>query len=382
MTEQWERDVDAAVRDLLVVEPMDAQVRANGRARLRDMIESEEPAKPTVPPVVLDQRRRRGAGPRWLAAAAAVVAVSAGGIAVVQSAGSDGPPGGTESVASAAQVLRRAAQNVDTAKLEPGQFRYVDTRIWASTQNLWDNGEPPFITMDETRYEVWTPAEYRQKWMMRWSVTGKFERLSGDEEYARTQGWVPPQRSVEEHRAPCGDFTPGENDEPCSNVLDHWPVGRDSAHSPWFEPDWIDSLPRDPEALLRDLRDDVERYGDDGDDRPADAAAFSAAITATSTGALPDDVQSALYRALALMPEIEVTEDEANLDGRKGTAIGIDNPDDRFEMIVDPDTGELIGQRQVVLDPTAWNGMPKGTVRHYTAVTTAVVDELGQRPGK
>ena len=72
------------------------------------------------------------------------------------------------------------------------------------------------------------------------------------------------------------------------------------------------------------------------------------------------------------MPGLEVNDDSANLDGRVGTALGIDDPSgNRDEVIIDGWAGEFIGERQVA---------PDGTVGALTAVTTRGADRLGVVP--
>ena len=67
-----------------------------------------------------------------------------------------------------------------------------------------------------------------------------------------------------------------------------------------------------------------------------------------------------------------MTDDVANLDGRFGTALGIDDPSgNRDEVIIDGRTGEFIGERQVA---------PDGAVGAFTAVTTRGADRLGVVP--
>lgn len=97
------------------------------------------------------------------------------------------------------------------------------------------------------------------------------------------------------------------------------------------------------------------------------------------SGLSPAEAHANLYNAIALMPEIEITERRANLDGRRGTAIGLTSSGGGWAMIIDPRTDELIGERGVM---DSWGGVPPGTVTSYAWMTTAVVDELGQRTKK
>jgi hypothetical protein len=94
---------------------------------------------------------------------------------------------------------------------------------------------------------------------------------------------------------------------------------------------------------------------------------------------LPSDVRSSLYRALALVPGLEITDRAANLDGRIGIAYGMADDTTREEIIVDPGTGEFIGERDVSLRDLP-GGLKAGDVGGHSAVSTAVVDRIGTPP--
>jgi len=86
---------------------------------------------------------------------------------------------------------------------------------------------------------------------------------------------------------------------------------------------------------------------------------------------LPALLRARLFEALALIPGTTSTPGVANLDGRIGVAIGRSEPnrgDSRREIIVDPDTGQLIGMRE----------MPQGEAgpQHVSTISTTVVDAV------
>lgn len=89
-------------------------------------------------------------------------------------------------------------------------------------------------------------------------------------------------------------------------------------------------------------------------------------------------VTGRVYRVLAGVPGIQITDSAANLDGQLGVDFAIAGDVTRNEMIIDPATGAFIGERQVL--PKASDGIPAGTVVGYTAVHTAVVDKIGRLP--
>lgn len=98
------------------------------------------------------------------------------------------------------------------------------------------------------------------------------------------------------------------------------------------------------------------------------------------TGLVPAGVRAVLYQALALLPDLTVTQREANLAGRVGVALGVDDPSypTRDDIIVDPTTGRYIGERTVQL--RAEDGVRAGMVTEFSAVTTVVAQRLGARP--
>jgi hypothetical protein len=96
------------------------------------------------------------------------------------------------------------------------------------------------------------------------------------------------------------------------------------------------------------------------------------------SGLVPADLRAALYRALALLPGLEITEDVANLAGKHGTAFGIDGDIERQDLIIDPATGEFIGERTVAL--AGGPLYPAGTVTNFSSVSTTVVDAIGTKP--
>ncbi len=125
-------------------------------------------------------------------------------------------------------------------------------------------------------------------------------------------------------------------------------------------------LPSDPEDALAFLHE--MPYGDG-----TDAGALSYAAQLLRDGTMAAEQRSTLYRALALLPGIRITDGNAALNGRTGIAFSIDSDTTVPEIIVDPDTGQFIGERS--LTPAAQGAIPAGTVEYYTAVTTTVVDE-------
>jgi hypothetical protein len=137
----------------------------------------------------------------------------------------------------------------------------------------------------------------------------------------------------------------------------------------------MDSLPRDPRQLYDTLRDFEAREHGDGD---RSYRMLSHAAELLHTGLAPAGLRPALYRMLAMVPGLRITEKVANLDGREGIAFGVARRDQRLDVIIDPATGQYIGEREITLEDSG--GVPAGTVQEYTSVEVAVVDDRGDRP--
>lgn len=92
---------------------------------------------------------------------------------------------------------------------------------------------------------------------------------------------------------------------------------------------------------------------------------------------------AALYRAIEYVPGVELVGPGQDLLGRPGIVVGRTEPvrGSRLEIIFDPDTGRMLGQRETVTEPRLVADLPvRGAVLWQSVITTAVVDHVGQRP--
>ena len=126
-------------------------------------------------------------------------------------------------------------------------------------------------------------------------------------------------------------------------------------------------LPRDPRMLLNRIYLVTLGTGPS-----ADAQALVFIGDSLRTGLVPADLRAAFYRAAALIPGVTLTEGQATLDGRTGVAIGRFEPgwQSRQEIIIDPDTGLMIGEREISYVTDA--DFPPGTVWRWTSIVTTV----------
>jgi hypothetical protein len=343
------------------VPAMSDQAFAAGLARVRAITETAPvPAVPEPASVVTPLRKRRllRSPPRLVASAAAVVALVAGVLVVQAVRSDDAAP--VASAAAAAQ-LNSAADRIDTTDvpLGPGQYRYLATHTWGlSTSQLADAdgnlSDMGLSYLSEVVSELWVPADPTQECLQRQGQTGKYKWVVGDDEKARAAGVELPKPESSDLRIPCGDFPDG------------W----------WQRPstEFVASLPRDPGQLYDRLRRDTEGHGMD-----PDLEMLVYATDALSTGQIPADLRAALYRVLARVPGMTITEQVANLDGHKGTAFGISRAGMRQDVIIDPVTGDFIGGRLIDLDGVS--GAPAGSVTSYSSVSApVVVDQIGVKP--
>lgn len=98
---------------------------------------------------------------------------------------------------------------------------------------------------------------------------------------------------------------------------------------------------------------------------------------ALSSGVIPAKQRAAFYDALTRVSGVTVTLGIEAADGRKGVAIGRTEPirmGERAEVIVDPSTGQVIGQRTVMT--AAVMGYGKNEVIGQSAISYSVVDKV------
>ncbi|MET9227639.1 CU044_5270 family protein [Lentzea sp. NPDC003310] len=349
MSEPTKPETLDRVLDTALARAGDEPVRfdvAAGKAALAAALEDRAAA-----PAVAERRpRRRG---RWLAAAAAVVVLTGGGLAAstVDLTGVGG------SSATAAEELTKAADLADRVvdrPLAPGQFRYVRSRY----EGISVESDATAVYSDIVQ-ERWVPADRRDEWLFRnRNVSTKW--LEGHEGQGQPRSGSAFKDGAE-FRAKCGNYSYMAEGSP-----DRCTVG--AFHNP--TPEFVAALPKDPAAMLERLRE----AGQTGD-----AGALVEAGEALNSGEYPAEVRATIFRALALLPGLVVTDKRANLDGKEGVALGMKYFDDFTEIIVDPANGDYIGRRATVAEdlPADKGGLEKGTVRSSSAVTTKIVDAQG-----
>ena len=92
--------------------------------------------------------------------------------------------------------------------------------------------------------------------------------------------------------------------------------------------------------------------------------------------------RAALLAAAARVPGIVLVGNVTDRAGRRGVAIAVHSDDDheRLELIVDPGTGELLGEEEIVLAGNSFGYRPGTVIGHVTYLETAVVASDHARP--
>lgn len=235
-------------------------------------------------------------------------------------------PGTTTGLSAAVDRISHTAAMVAPVP-KPGQFVYVETRVsWRV--NSGNNGA---WVQDPHIRRFWSSPDGKRSWIV------------------DPPDFPAPGRGFQENGEP-GPGTPAYT--------------------------YLTTLPTDPDALLA-----VITAGADGDN-PAPQRAFAAIGDLLDEAVLPPGLAGALYRAAARIPGVVLVPESADLDGRTGIALALENPNNgsRTEWIFDRDNYEFLGQREVVT--RAKYGQKVGTVVAHTAVLKRmVVDTMPGTPG-
>ena len=142
---------------------------------------------------------------------------------------------------------------------------------------------------------------------------------------------------------------------------------------PWtlIDDQEIRGLPRDGQALIDHFNSEYQ-----GGSASRDEDNFVRITDLLRTGLMPADLRAGLYKALALIPGVNASE-QSNFDGKPGIAIGRSEPlraGQRDEIIIDPDTGLVIGERTVMT--YAAFGLGANNLMGHTAIDYSIVGSV------
>lgn len=231
----------------------------------------------------------------------------------------------------ASEFLRSAAvQTVQYADIVPGSGQYLRSR----THARWGICNSTGCTPNDQILDVYMPADPDTPWVL--------YRDWGTEEGVYTD------ESIETIRADDGRF-----------------YGPDSS---WVNVDYTD-IPLDGDAAYQWIDDAYL-----GGSASRDEDNYVRISDILRSGLVPAPQRAALLDALSRIPGVTATNDVENLDGITGVAIGRNEPlreGERQEIIIDPQTGLIIGERTVT---GAGSSETTSGPTSLTAIETTVVD--------
>lgn len=291
-----------------------------GRAALLGRISDDGATTATA-----DQRKKRRWMPRLTWAAAGVAAAMTGVLVV-------GNVTMSAQSAYASDVLRTAAaQTIEYADLVAGSDQYLRSRTHARWGVCDETGCEP----NDQILDVYMPADPEAEWVLYRDWGNMPGALTGE--------------SIETARAVDGHFY-------------------DPVHS-WVNVDYAD-IPLNGAAAYEWI--DAQYSGGSAS---RDEDNFVRVTDILRSGLVPAPQRAALLDALSRIPGVTATDNVANLDGVTGIAIGRNEmlrAGERQEVIIDPDTGLVIGERR--MSGATIFGWGPNQEMSLTAIETTVVD--------
>ncbi len=304
----------------------------------------------------LDRRRTapRRSG-RWrvpAAVAAAAVAIAVAGPALV--------PGGHRGGASpaAAAVLLRAAQVAaqQEADSPPGPGQFVYTKTQNAYANVWADAGP-----NHEGFSVLMP-EVREAWIAT-DGAGRLLETTGTPRFLSDQ-----DRAVWE--------ATGKPDLGANKTSDEsFPAAApDKGGLFYFD---LSGLPTDPDALRAKIESREVEGGP-----PGDAETFTIIADMLRETYAPPALRAALYKIAAGLSGVDLIGDMKDPAGRDGIAVAYTHAGQRHELIFDPHSSALLGERYVVTDSSKGGfRVEPGTVVGWAAyLSSGIVDATSQRP--
>ncbi|NRQ38680.1 CU044_5270 family protein, partial [Nonomuraea sp. NN258] len=328
-----------------------------------DEIRTFADGRPAVPPyreqarararerLIEEARGRRGFRlPRlgWQAVAAFGVTVAlVGGVTVALS-----NQGGQSITATPGGDQSAVMAGTDFAELDPrpGQFILVESDTMYGSFAFGDEGKET-RHLYRTHRKIWQSVDGAADGLL--YIEGREPRPwpDGRELPASARGWQG------------ADWSPLAS---CPGTLGP-AARRDYAY--------LSTLPADPAKMREHLyRASAPSPGKDVD---ADQAAFTHAGDLVRETYLPKAQRDALFEAVKTIPGVQVADGVADSAGRTGVALGLPESDGTLsQLIFDPATHLVLGERATVVDPAAAQA-PAGSVVALTAqLKISVVDSL------
>ncbi|MEV6612188.1 CU044_5270 family protein [Kutzneria sp. NPDC051319] len=350
---------DSELDQALADQPAGPAFSPEARARVLAALRAADAAPATT----------RRTGKAWWLAAAAAVAVATG-VSATFLTGGPAP----QASAAAVQSLEQASTVVGDVHVGSGQYYYTASHDWSLGAAQTRTGKH-LDAMEENVNEEWIPANRADDWLRRSGYTGRHTWIVGSDELVKAEGdgGLFESTKVSEQRGACGDWGGRQTPELGGSPDDGRPC--DQRIGNFYEPTprFIAQMPTDPAQLYDKLL--TAAHGDKSTVLK-EAAGVLVSADADHT------VRSTVYKALMLVPGLDVTDNAANLDGQRGVALGVSNGTLRQEIVIDPGTGRYIGDRlTLVVDGSEyWAGVKAGSVVEFTSVRIGVAEKIGVAP--
>jgi hypothetical protein len=355
MTEQHALQQFSATNPLSEVDGEEALRPDQWQSMFENIVSHEMPRqREAVAP-----RRWKGTRLAALAAAALVIAI------VVPTLSSDGPTGASPAAAKVLNAAALVAEEQQHAPVSTDGYRYTkskdayrgyyDACSTPSTKQLTCPAPPP----DDWEFSVLTPHT-REIWIAQ-DGSGRLRVESGQSKFFGPEDeaeWEAADRpSLDGPEITDESFGPGE-----LSFTD------------------LSEYSTDSDELYEQIRTKAEGYGPS-----TDAEMFVLVGDLPRETMAPPDLRAALFRVAARIPGVELVGNVTDPAGRNGIGVARTSDDagflERNELIFDPDTSELLAERQVLLERVGWADADPGTVIGYAVyLSSGVVETTSDRP--
>ncbi|MFJ5140017.1 CU044_5270 family protein [Streptomyces sp. NPDC088707] len=284
-----------------------------------------------------ERRSRGGLRLGWIAAPVAACAVVAGAVVLAPQEGPTGSPGrvSAQPAPEAVRFLSDAALVAAAAPApdaRPGGYVYVRSLVAHAGR---DAAGGPATLPAAHRREVWLSVDGGRPGLLR--EPGAADTVLGAAE--------PPVYELD-----------GPGATPRKTTL---ATAAPSVTNPTHA--YVATLPTDPDALLRLIRDQTRAGEGDADQR-----AFTAIGTLLAETWAPPKVTAALYGAAARIPGVALLPSAKDAAGREGVAVARTAHGEQTQWIFDRTTSAFLGERTVLTATTSAG--PAGAVLGVSAV--------------
>ncbi|GAA2209918.1 hypothetical protein GCM10009850_053770 [Nonomuraea monospora] len=334
--------------------------------------------------------RRRRSRPVWGLGLAGAAAAAVTAVAMVMSGGGATPttpraPGGERVVASAgATRVTLSARDVLLAAAEKADAQAEGSGDWwhsvTVNRNLYAARSGGYLVVDRTRDEGWTPA-----------ATGG-DQWAGGQRLGAEPATEADRRAWEQAGAPSEIevVVPGKGGR-AKLALSTSEGKASTSHTPLVDGDkvfWLGrnvtmkdlrTLPGDPAKLKKWL---MASYAGHGTESSSEKLSGDAWLFRVSVGLIMDmpvtpEVRGAAFRMLAELDDVKVTADVTDAEGRRGTAVSMEERYDQGgvsenRLVFDEATGRALAHEYVVVEPGGLQaGFEPGAVWSSTALIEA-----------